>query len=457
MEHRRAFLGGLAASVVPLPSVGAATGQPIILEARPGNVVLGSQAPTPAWTYNGQVPGPLLRVKKGSPVAVRLVNKLDQPTTLCWHGVRIANALDGVAGLTQQPVRPGESLDFTFVPPDAGLFWYHPHVWPVTAEQIGRGLYGALIVDEPNPPDIDRDLLVVLDDWTLDAQGRLDAVFLDPRSALHAGRIGPLVTVNGRATPVSEMAAPGARLRLRFLNACAARIALVRFVDMAPSVIAVDGQPSAIFQPARATVPIGPGARFEVIVDLPAEPGRSASVVLGGEGGPDLPLMVVTTHGAPAARRTVLAPLPDNPLLPTRIPLETSLRRDVILGGGAPAVQSSIRRMAKGLEPYWTINGVASDGASARPLFVARRGTTVTLTVVNKTAFPQQMHIHGHVWRLLHDLDDGWDPYWRDSVLLGPGKTKHVAFIADNPGRWALESSVLDRQVTGMATWFEVT
>ena len=94
---------------------------------------------------------------------------------------------------------------------------------------------------------------------------------------------------------------------------------------------------------------------------------------------------------------------------------------------------------------------------SGKPLFAVRRGTTVTLTFVNTTTVPQQMHIHGHVWRLLHDLDDGWDPYWRDSVLLAPGKTKHVAFIADNPGKWALASSMLDRQGHGLASWFHVT
>ena len=80
----------------------------------------------------------------------------------------------------------------------------------------------------------------------------------------------------------------------------------------------------------------------------------------------------------------------------------------------------------------------------------------MTLAFVNKSELVQQMHVHGHVFRVLHDLDDGWDPYWRDSILIGPGKTKHVAFIADNPGKWAVESLVLDRQVTGLAGWFEV-
>ena len=80
----------------------------------------------------------------------------------------------------------------------------------------------------------------------------------------------------------------------------------------------------------------------------------------------------------------------------------------------------------------------------------------MTLTFRNRSDLAQQMHVHGHCWRLLHDLDDGWDPYWRDSVLLAPGKDKHVAFVADNPGRWALEAGDLRRQVAGLATWFDV-
>ena len=122
-------------------------------------------------------------------------------------------------------------------------------------------------------------------------------------------------------------------------------------------------------------------------------------------------------------------------------------------GGRSAATTSSPADLAH----LWTINGVSSDGFSGKPLFTVKRGAAVSLALVNKSAFPQQIHVHGHVVRLLHDLDDGWEPYWRDAVLVAEGRTKHIAFIADNPGRWALESLVLERQVTGLAAWFEVT
>lgn len=479
------FVGGLGATVVPLP-IRAEAAKPApadgftVLEARHGVIRI---APAPAaetaiWGYAGQVPGPLLRVRKGEEVKVRLVNKLDQPTSLTWHGVRIVNAMDGVAGLTQNPVQPGASFDYRFTPPDSGLYWYHPHVWPVSAEQIGRGLYGVLIVDEPEPPEVDGDKLIVIDDWSLDEKGSIKGDFLDTEQALHAGRIGPLVTVNTAPGPLKMEARPGARLRLRLLNACGARIALVTFTGMRPTVIAIDGQPSEIFQPARATIPIGPGSRFETVVDLPPELGKEASLILRGETEPDRTLMMLTTKGEPFSTRPAVAKLPDNLLLPTRIPLEKSLKRDLVIGGGAKVMSArdasvpnnvtdaakpapnrgaSSTRQATAPQRLWTLGGVASDGFSAKPLFTVRRGHAVTLAFINRTELAQQMHIHGHVMRLLHDLDDGWDPFWRDSVLLAPGKTKHVAFVADNPGKWTIESLILDRQVTGLAAWFDVT
>ena len=404
----------------------------------------GADTATDIRGYGGQVPGPLLRLKLGEMVDVRLDNKLAQPTTLCWHGVRLPNAMDGIGGLTQPPVAPDGSFDYTFTPPDAGLFWYHPHVFPHTAEQIGRGLYGALIVDEREPPKVDDDILLVLDDWSLDAQGALAGDFGTIAQARGPGRLGPLVTVNSKPAPIPLSVRPGARLRLRVLNACAARVALVGFAGAQPTVVAIDGQPSEIFRPARDTVPVGPGSRFEVMLDLPRE--GQAAIVLRGLDAPDTPLAQIAIEGAPMPAHPPVAKLPDNPLLPTRIPLASATKRDLVI---APAPAGDAHWA-------WSLGGVPSDGLSSKPLFSVKRGGAVTLAFVNRSEQIQQMHVHGHVFRVLHDLDDGWDPYWRDSILIGPGKTKHVAFVADNPGKWAIESLVLDRQVTGLAGWFEV-
>ncbi|WP_158808398.1 multicopper oxidase family protein [Beijerinckia sp. L45] len=485
---RRLFLGGAAATVVVLP-VATSTEAAVlkdkvaddgwtILEARPGSLRLASDpaGETAIWGYGGRVPGPLLRIKKGDELKVRLINKLTQPTSVCWHGVRVPNAMDGVAGLTQKPVLPGESFDYRFTPPDAGLFWYHPHVWPQSAEQTDRGLYGVLIVDEAEPPAADQELLLVLDDWSLDDKGQIKDVF-DVEAARHLGRIGPLVTVNSKPAPSTTVLKPGSRVRLRLLSAMSARIMIVGFEGAHPMVQAIDGQPCELFEPVRQTIPVGPGARFDIMIDLPTEAGKEARLILRGEGGADRPLLLFKTEGEARKPWPAVTALPQNGALPTQIPLERALKMDLVIDGGAkPPVPPAAEPPRKGVKNaaasktappktippsdnahLWTINGIASDGVSGKPLFTVKRGSAVSLALVNRSAFAQQIHVHGHVMRLLHDLDDGWEPYWRNAVLVADGHTKHVAFVADNPGKWALESLVLDRQVSGLAAWFEVT
>ena len=441
---------------VPIGRAAAAATEPreLVLEAGPGELPLGASADTAVWAFNGTVPGPLVRVRNGDRVRVKLVNKLDQPTTLCWHGVRLPNAMDGVADLTQPPVLPGESFAYEFVPPDSGCFWYHPHVWPNSAEQIGRGLYGVLIVDEPQPPAADEDLLVVLDDWALDADGRITGDFRGAAVAQGAGRVGATLTVNSKPAPDTRTYHPGARLRLRILNACAARIALLGFAGAKATVIAIDGQPSELFEPAGGLLPIGPGSRFEVMLDLPTTPAASPpAVTLRGDGGPDRPLITFAATGAALAPHDAVAKLPGNTLLPDRIPLEKAFKHGFTIAAVTPAQKPGPGEPAW----YWSLDGRSGDGVKGPPLFTVPRGAAVSLAFNNTTSLPQQMHLHGHVFRVLHDLDDGWDPFWRDSILIAPGKTKHIAFVADNPGRWMIESLTLARQVTGLAGHFIVT
>ncbi len=523
---RRLFLGSLGASLIslpvrsedavpdsaPAPQAIAPEAQPKpaaeadgfrLLEARkgtlrlrpdpaamtevwaPGGTPIAPPAPAPAaeaeiWGYDGTAPGPLLRYKKGEEVKIRLVNKLDQPTTIHWHGVRITNAMDGVAHLTQEPVSPGASFDYRFTPPDSGFYWYHPDIQPLTGEELDRGLYGVLIVDEQEPPKVDFDRLVVLDDWKLDDKGAIAGDFQNFADAAGAGRIGSLLTVNSAPIPIEETFVPGSRMRLRILSAVTARLIVLSFVGIRPQVIGMDGQPCEAFEPVRRTLPIGPGARFDVIFDLPDEASTESNLILRGDGVPDQTLLTFRTKGE---RRADLGPLPileSNPLLPAEIHLEKSTKVELTIEGGLPPKEGMVSKPAIAVAPksgggakaaqpaplpvsasdpthLWTVNGVASDGHGQKPLFSVKRGTAVTLGFTNKTAFFQQIHVHGHVLRLLHDLDDGWEPYWRDAVLIPEGRTKHAAFVADNPGKWAITSSIADRAASGLATWFEVT
>ncbi|MFT4099076.1 MAG: multicopper oxidase family protein [Rhodoblastus sp.] len=442
MISRRLFTGGVAASAVALPARAQPAGDGFrILEARKTGAKISPAGETDGFGYDGSVPGPLLRVRQGDELKVRLANKLDQPTSLHWQGLLGDNANDGVAGLTQKPVAPGQSFDYRFAANAAGTFLYKPAIQPHNVEQISRGLAGVLIVDEAEPPEVDRDIVIVLQDWKLDEKGALAAPFGEPGG----GRIGPLLSVNGAPAPLAESAPPGGRVRIRVVNGCAARMAVAIFEGGAPRCIAIDGQACDPFQLVRNTAPMAPGARFEFIHDLSA--GDAPDLTLGlwaGQDKPRLPIFALKAKGEPVKARPAFATLPTNPRLPAEIRLREARKLELALAPpkapGAP----------------WTFNGQPQSYAG-KPLFSVKRGTPVSLGFANKSDAAVSMHVHGHCMRLLHDLDDGWEPYWRNSVIVAKGATKHVAFVADAPGKWALRSDVADQEAAGLAAWFEVT
>ena len=450
LSSRRAFLAGVSAFVVPLPALGETA--PRILEARAGKTRLLPE-PAAATDILGfddansppgavQTPyGPLLRYKQGDTLAVRLVNKTDLPMSLHWQGLRGDNAMDGVVPLTQTAVASGAPFDYRRALNDPGLFCYRPSVFPRTGELMGRGLKGHVVVDEPTPLISDADLAVILDDWRLDAKGAADGDFANPAEARGAGRIGTLLTVNGASAPKTHEFAPGARVRLRLANLANARIMVLSFEGVTPYVIAIDSQSCDAFVPVRQSIPVAPGARFELMFDMPAA-GSAARVILRGAEGRDQDLLRFAAKGDAVPVRPAIKSLPQNPLLPREIKLAESKKIGLAIARDSGA---------------WTLNGAASKAYGGDPLFRVKRGTPVTLGFDNRSGVPLVMHVHGHAMRLLHDLDDGWEPYWRNAIVAPPGKVKHVAFVADSPGKWALHDDILEHEAAGVATWFEVT
>lgn len=436
------------------------------LRARPGKIRLrGPDRPeTPVWSYDGGVPGPTLRLKRGEELKIRLLNELPEPTAIHWHGLRLPNDMDGVPHLTQAPVAPGASFDYRFAVPDAGTFWYHSHL--SSSEQVERGLYGPLIVEETEPVDIDRDLVFVLDDWRLDRDGGIhDESFGSMHDAAHAGRLGRLLTVNSEDRPDIPVRA-NERLRLRFINAANARIFPLRLEGPSAWVMAIDGQPAEPFLARDGRFILGPGSRVDLFVDADREAFRILADTLEGSEAPIIRFTPKAQDGFRATPRgEAPKPLPANPL-PARIDLKSAFRLDIPLEGGAmsPLMMRRMRSGAAipghGLDPaarLWTIAGLASSGHHGPALFSVPRGKPVVLAFRNDTAFPHGMHLHGHHFRLLDNLDDGWKPFWLDTLLIDARQTTRIAFIADNPGKWMIHCHMLEHQESGMAAWFEVT
>ena len=448
---RRALLhGGLAAAAWGLSPAGAETPVPgpdgfLVFEAAPSSLALARPPAEPAKTlsYTGTTPGPFLRLKKGETLKLRLVNRLAEPTTLSFPGLRTPNASAGYGGLTGPRVAPGASADISFAPPDAGFNLYLPHSGATDAGQQGRGLFGPIVVDETEKVDVDQDVAVVLSDWSLDERGQIRDDFSDPAVARGAGRTGGLVFANGVAAPLALKARPGARVRLRLGNAATARLADVGVEGAKPRIVAVDGQPADPFEPLRNQFPMGPGARFELMFDMPRDAGAGVDFVLrGGKGAADQPFVTFRPDGDPAVERAAPARLAANPLLPAEIALEASRRIDFAITGG-------------GVAPF-ALNGVSFVDWSPKPAAVIPRGAPAVFAIANRTAVVQAMRLGGHVARLLHSMDDGWEPYWRDTILIQPGRTAHVAFVADNPGKWPIESAIPEHRSAGVCGWFQV-
>jgi len=469
MPTRRIVTLGLAASVTNLgapssawasggaPASGKQDGDWRTLTAAPARIRLRPEpaSETDVWVFDGQVPGPVVRVRHGDEVRVRLVNKTERPLSIHWHGVRNANAMDGVGGLTQVPIAPSGSFEYRFVPPDAGTFLMRPLVIGGSSEAAERGLSGLLVVEEREPPAVDQDFALVVDDWRLGEDGAL-ASFGNPLEAATGGRLGNWLTVNGRGVPHEIKAAPGARIRLRLANACNARAFGLRFDELRPYVAAVDGQPVDAFEPLRSILPFAPGNRYDLILDAANEAGAVGRITaLVGAGAP---LVSLVTDGeasrGPAGQG--IAGLPPNKQLPAQIRLQNATRKEVVIAGGARAAPGGAPVYNGDPQRIWTINGAAGS-AGAPPLLKVKRGTPVVLTVRNQTPMPQPLHVHGHSFRLLHVADDGWEPYWLDTLHVPEGRSLPIAFLADNPGRWAISSTVLERFDTGLWTWFEVT
>ena len=442
--RRTLLTGALAMAAVPaqaqnllgsraLPVSGT---QSFPLEAAPGIADIRPNTTSAVLTFNGTAPGPVIRLRKGQPTRIALRNALPDPLSIHWHGLRIDNPADGVAGLTTNPVTGGGTGEILFTPPDYGTFIYRPLVPGRTAELTGSGLAGIAVVEDSGLPAVDADHVLAISDWALTEQGALQPFTASP------GRLGNIITVNGIPAPARIAVAPGARVRLRLANLCNARIMMIRFDGVRAYVVAVDGQPTDTFEPLKATLPFGPGNRFELVFDMPPEPGQRATVAaLIGQG---FPLAIIETAGAASAKtvaRPAIAPLPPNPLLSESIKLQRALRADLVLQG-------------TGTE--WAINGRKGLPSAGKPLFSIKSGQPVVLAVKNESATPNVIHIHGHCFRALHPFDDGWEPYWLDTIIIPEGKTIRCAFLAGQPGQWLIGSTILERLDGGLSAWFEV-
>ncbi|MEO0524775.1 MAG: multicopper oxidase family protein [Pseudomonadota bacterium] len=453
---RRTFLHAMSAVCAAGPAF-AKSPLAVLKAAVAEQQVLPTEYPaTPLWTFNGTFPGEALRIKQGDRVIRKLENTLPQSTAVHWHGIRIDNAMDGVPGLTQAAVEPGGAFDYDFAVPDAGTYWYHSH--NRSTEQIARGLYGSLIVEEAEGPDVDRDIVLLLDDMRLTQTGEISEDFDSMHDKSHAGRLGNIVLTNGRMD-LSYDVQRNQRLRLRLINASNARIFQLGLQGLNAWTVALDGMPLDQPQAVEGSFVIAPAQRVDLIVDVVADAGSEAFLIhFERDGG--FAQVTFDVGGRDATQtRPAPSPLPPNPdhgrtdlAAATPIPL---VMEGGAMGGMRGAMMGGRRMVMRELVQggqAWALNGVA--GLPEAPLVDVFQSETVRISMRNDTAFPHAMHLHGHHFREV--LPDGTQGPLRDTILINRNETRDIAFVAHNPGDWLVHCHMLSHQAAGMKTWMRV-
>ena len=443
-------LGTTETAPAPMPTLTAQAGTAQLAPA--------GYAKTAILGFEGRVPGPTLRARQGSWLERRVVNRLDMPTSVHWHGVRLENGMDGVSGLTQAPIAPGDSFAYRFPLQDAGTFWYHAH--HRSYMQVAQGLYGALIVDEPERPDIDADEALLIDDWRLDPETvQIRADFDNRHDHSHAGRLGNLVTVNGAFTHEGARS-QNSRLRLRLINAANARVFRLGVQGMSAWVMALDGMPVAQPWPLNQPIDLAPGQRVDLFADITAAPGTQAHLLDIAQNGEGWALASWTAQtGGTRLPRPAPQPLPENPQMAVPA-IDTARQVQLDMTGGAMGGLREARYQGQMLDArslamqgkFWAFNGRAGDMDS--PLLSAFQGETLRLRLHNNTAFAHAMHLHGMHFREV--LPNGSTGPMRDTVLMQRGQTRDIAFVAHSPGKWLLHCHMLGHAAAGMITWIEV-
>jgi FtsP/CotA-like multicopper oxidase with cupredoxin domain len=400
-------------------------------ELAPGRSVRG-------YGFNGQAPGPVLEAKQGVPLEIEFTNRLPEPTVIHWHGLRIPAAMDGTE-IVQRPVQPGETFTYRFTPPDAGTFWYHPHL--NETEQLEKGLYGALIVRAADEVTLDGEKILVFDDLRVDKKGQI-AKFGGLKDR-HNGREGNVRLINGRSEPELTIAA-GQIERWRIVNASSARYIRLSLGGLPFRIIGSDGglieapvTTEEVLLPAadRVELAVGPFEKDGDVFDIEDLPYNR----LAGRKGVE---RFGTIRIAPQRRSTARLPERLREIAPL-VTGDAPVTRTVRLG-----FKVSLRR---------GIDFVINDERHHHDQPV-KVGELQVWDVVNATMMDHPFHLHGFFFQVLEV--NGKKPAWRsveDVINVPPKGTVRIAWYPDDrPGMWMYHCHILEHHAAGMMAHFEV-
>lgn len=464
MQTRRSFLKTLAASaaIPALPSGALAANAPVPLLATTRVLDIDGRAAT-VFGLQGPAGFHGLRLNRQDGFDLRLTNGLEEPSLIHWHGLTPPVHLDGVPGLSQAPLEPGQSWDYRFALKRAGTFWMHSHFRGQEQEMLAAPL---IITDGPEDMP---DAVIMLHDFahrgadqiffdltgreigTMShaAMGHGGGMAMDHSTMDHSGMMDlndvefDAYLANDRTLNDPEIIAveSGQSLRLRIINGAASTNFWISLGGLTGQVVAVDGVAVAPVDVQQA--PIGMAQRLDIVVTIPAS--GAYPILAQREGDRQRTGVILATAGAEIARIAGLADAEASPVLHQ---LESRLQSAEPLAQ-RPADVSLVLDLTGNMMGYdWGFE-------SATPL-AADLGQRVEITMVNQSMMSHPMHLHGHHFQVV-DLGQGRiSGALRDTVMVPPMGRVTIAFDADNPGQWAFHCHNLYHQLAGMMTAFEV-
>lgn len=387
--------------------------QPAPLKLQPGVVV-------PAWTFNGMAPGPTLHVKQGDLVVVNLVNHLSFGVTIHWHGIDVPNAEDGVAGVTQDAVKPGQTFTYRFIAQDPGTYWYHSHQF--SYDETTGGLYGTLIVDPAKPTfHADLDYSVSLHEW-------------------NAPNNQTIFTIDNTTGNVNKAAQPGQWVRLRIVNTASTPSGVPQLVTLvgAPfEVIALDGHDlNAPQMLHEATLPIASAQRFDLLFQMPERGPVALVTSADNQHYQASPAVTFGQNLVPAALPAVDQKWFDFDTYgqPASDTIRPDSHFDAVYGMVLNnQMGTSVGRMGM----TYTINGKSFPDTG---MIMLKEGQVVKLHLDNQSTLYHPIHLHGHIFTVLTHNGQALkgSPVHLDTIDVPPHESYDIAFLANNPGIWML-------------------
>jgi FtsP/CotA-like multicopper oxidase with cupredoxin domain len=425
--NRRAVMAGLAAGTFLQPDKAAHAEQASrltlrckadLLELREG------QPATPIWSLGDQ---PLF-FKRGDRPEIVLTNDLPVPALLNWRGVDGAAVAEPL--LARAALSPSASDTLQLPLRHAGTYLCDLALLGNGAARATRAL--PLIVSESEPIQADRDETFLIEGWRLKPDGTAIAPGLDPEGTV------AVYTVNGQR--MREIKVRGReRLRFRFINGLQRQVIALKIEHHDVTVMALDGQPAEPFLARGGAFALAPGGRADVFIDVPPETNSTPILMHDGEAARPI-ARLVTSDQAPIRTENLPAPtaLPSNGL-PARLDLKSALRVDLPIGGDPKD---------------WLTPDTFK--ATTPPAFRAKAGRAIVLSLINRAQTTSVFHLHGHHFRHLDRLDDGWKPFWLDTIAIDAGQTQRIAFAAEYAGRWLIEAVEADWKAPRRLRWYSV-